>query len=215
MIRVEFEKHAFRLRTYLLLAVVAGFPALLTLIFSLGGPPSHAGAERDFILLAPESGVNMALATLGHASDLILPLVGVILVGSAVAEEASWGTLGYLLVRPVTRLRLLVSKLVVVASLILAASTVVTLFAVADGLVAFGWRPVETPSGTTLAADTALARVVVVAPYIAWSLAGVMSAGFLVSTLSNSPLYAAATAFGLATVSQILDSLSAMGGRMA
>jgi ABC-2 type transport system permease protein len=211
MIRVELEKHAFRLRTYLLLAVLAFFPALLTLIFSLGGAPSHAGAERDFILLAPESGLNMALATLGHAGDLVLPLVGVILVGSAVAEEASWGTLGYLLVRPVTRERLLLSKLLVVASLILAAAVTITLLAVADGLIAFGWQPIETPSGATIAADTALARIALATPYIAWSLAGVMSLGFLVSTLSNSPLYAAATAFGMATVSQILDSLSAMG----
>ncbi|MBI2868122.1 MAG: ABC transporter permease [Chloroflexi bacterium] len=210
MIRVEFYKQALRLRTYLLLGIVVAFPVLLTLIFRIYNPAGHARAE-GFVPLAPSSGLNMALATLGHAGDVVLPLVGVIFAGSAVAEEAGWGTLGYLLVRPVTRGRLLASKLLVVAVLTLAATALATLLAVVAGLIAFGWQPVETPSGTTLPAGVALARVAIAAPYMAWSLAGIMSFGFLISSLSNSPLYAAAGAFGLAVISRILDSFTFMG----
>ena len=211
MIRVEFAKQVGRLRTYVFLGIIIAFPALITLIFRIANPAEHAGASQTFVMLAPNSGLNMAIATLGHAGDVVLPLVGVILAGSAVAEEASWGTLGYLLVRPVTRRRLLASKLLVVAVLILAATALVTLLAVVDGLLAFGWRPVETPSGTTLPAGIALARIAITTPYMAWSLAGVLSVGFFVSSLSNSPLNGAAAAFGLAIFSQILDSFSFLG----
>ena len=211
MIRVEFGKQALRLRTYILLGAIIAFPALLTFIFRIFNPAGHAGPGQSFVVLAPNSGLNMAIATLEHAGDLVLPIVGVIFAGSAVAEEAVWGTLGYLLVRPVTRRRLLASKLLVVAVLTLAATAVATLIAVAAGLAAFGWQPVETPSGATLSSGVALARIAVATPYIAWSLAGVASFGFLVSSMSNSPLYAAAAAFGLAVISRVLDSLSFMG----
>jgi ABC-2 type transport system permease protein len=210
MTRVEFAKQLLRPRTYLLLGILYAFPALLTLLFRFGNPGEHAGTE-SFIALAPNSGPNMAVAILEHVSDLILPFLGVVLAGSIVAEEASWGSLAYLLTRPVTRERLLGTKLLVAAVLILVAAALVTLLAVVDGLIAFGWRTLETPSGSTLPAGTALARVAIAAPYMAWSLAAIMSAGFLVSSLSNSPLYGAAAGFGLAAVSQILNSLSVVG----
>ena len=206
MIGVEFYK-VLRLRTYLLLGIIVAFPALLTLIFRIANPADHAGVDQSFVVLAPNSGLNMAIATLGHAGDVVLPLIGVILAGSAVAEEASWGTLGYLLVRPVTRRRLLASKLLVVAVLILAATALVTLLAVVAGLIAFGWQPVVTPSGTMLSTSTALARVAIATPYMAWIMAGVMSVGFFISSLSNSPLNGAAAAFGLAIISRVLDTL--------
>jgi ABC-2 type transport system permease protein len=106
---------------------------------------------------------------------------------------------------------LLASKLLVVAVLILAATAVSTLLAVAAGLIAFGWQPVETPSGTTLQAGVALARIAIVTPYIAWSMAGVMSFGYFISSLSNSTLYGAAAAFGLVVISRVLDSVPATG----
>jgi len=211
MIRVEFDKQVGRLRTYVFLGIIVAFPALLNLIFRVASPADHAGADQSFVVLAPNSGLNMAIATLGHAGDVVLPLLGVILAGSAVAEEASWGTLSYLLVRPVTRRRLLASKLLVVAVLIIAATALVTLLAVVAGLIAFGWRPVETPSGTTLPTGIALARIAITTPYMAWIMSGVISVGFFISSLSNSPLNGAAAAFGLAVSSQILDSFSFIG----
>jgi ABC-2 type transport system permease protein len=212
MIRVEFYKQVFRLRTSILLGIIVAFPVLLTLVFRIVNPslPEH-GQEQSFIRLAPSSGLNMAIASLGHAGDLFLPIVGAILAGSVVAEEAGWGTLGYLLVRPVTRPRLLASKLLVVTLLLIAAAATATLVAVLAGLLAFGWEPVQTLSGTSLPSGVALARIAIATPYIAWSLAGVVSFGFLLSSLSNSPLYAAAGAFGLVVLSRILDSVPATG----
>lgn len=209
MIRVEFAKQVPRLQTCAIVAVLAGIPVLLPVIFSVGsGGGEHGGG---FVGLARESGLNMAILTLDHMAPTVFLGVGAILAGSVVAEEASWGTLGYLLVRPVSRGRLLASKLAVAGALTLAGVTLAVAIAALAGLVAFGWQTVETPSNGTLSPGGALAGLVVATPYMAWNLAGIMSIACYVSTRSNSPLYAAATAFGVAVIAQILDSFSAVG----
>lgn len=209
MIQVEFAKQVARLRTYVIVVVMIGIPIALPLIFKLGaGAGGHGGS---FVSLARESGLNMAILTLDHMAPTVFLGVGVILAGSVVAEEASWGTLGYLLVRPVSRVRLLISKLAVVGVLTLIGIALATTVAALAGLVAYGWQAVETPSNGTIEPGDALVGLTIATPYLAWNLAGIMSIAFYVSTRSNSPLYAAATAFGVAVIAQILDSFSAMG----
>ena len=187
MIRVEFERQLRRLRTLVVLGILVVFPAAITLVFKVGSTGGQHGGG-GFVELARESGLNMAILALDHMGPTVLLGVGAVLAGSVVAEEASWGTLGYMLVRPVARGRLLASKLVVIASLTFLAVALASLVAVLAGLVTFGWQPIETPSGTMLSPDTALARVAIATPYVAWSLTGIMSVAFFVSTRSNSPL---------------------------
>lgn len=209
MISVEFAKQIGRLRTYTIIAVLAGIPIALPLIFKLGaGAGEHGGS---FVSLARESGLNMAILTLDHMAPTVFLGVGAILAGSAVAEEASWGTLGYLLVRPVSRVRLLTSKLAVAGALTLIGIALATTVAVLAGLAAYGWQTVETPANGTVSPGDALVGVVMATPYMAWNLAGIMSIASYVSTRSSSPLYAAATAFAVAVIAQILNSFSAMG----
>jgi ABC-2 type transport system permease protein len=176
------------------------------------GSPTEPGAgERvTFLDLAPHSGLNMALVSLEHVA-LLLPIVVAVFAGNAIAEEASWRTLGYLLVRPISRGRLLASKLTVVVALLLVAVLLMSLAAIVSGLVAFGWHPLDTPSGVTLSAGTALARILIATPYLAWSMAGVASVAFFLSVVADAPLPAVAAAFALVILSQVLDSLSALG----
>lgn len=209
MIQVEFAKQIARLRTYVIVAVMVGIPIALPLIFKLGaGAGEHGGS---FVSLARESGLNMAILTLDHMAPTVFLGVGAILAGSVVAEEASWGTLGYLLVRPVSRMRLLTSKLAVVGALTLIGIALATTVAALAGLAAYGWQAVETPSSGTVSPGDALVALAVATPYMAWNLVGIMSIAFYVSTRSNSPLYAAATAFAVTVIAQILNSFSAMG----
>ena len=58
-------------------------------------------------------------AALALVLPVFLPITVAIVAGDAVAGEASAGTLRYLLVRPVGRLRLLAAKLVSVAVFVL------------------------------------------------------------------------------------------------
>jgi len=206
MIRVEFEKQVSRLRTYVILGSMVAVAALMTLVFRVGSPSGGEG----LVALGAHSGLNMALVVLAH-TVLILPVVVALLAGSAISEEAGWGTLSYLLLRPVSRRSLLASKLAVVVTLVLAATLVLSLAAVVAGIVAFGWHPLDTTDGTTISAGAALGRIALATPYIAWGMAGIMSVTFFLSVVTDAPLNAFAGGFGLVVVSQILDSFSAMG----
>jgi ABC-2 type transport system permease protein len=211
MIRVELAREARRVRTLVWLAVVGALPVALTAALGLGvGPGEHVAGE-GFMALATQSGLNMAVVSLEHAAILFLPIAVAVFAGSAVAEEASWGTLRYLLVRPVSRGRLLVAKLTVVAALVVAAAAVVTVASVAGGLVAFGGGALETPAGESIEAGPALGRLAVGAGYIAWGMAGVVGIAFFVSVTSSAPLNAVAAGFGTVIVSQVLDSFAALG----
>ncbi|MFA5787123.1 MAG: ABC transporter permease subunit [Actinomycetota bacterium] len=219
MIRVEFSKQVRRLRTYLVLGICVVIPAIITMATKVGGPHEPMGptSERlanqaDFFRLATRSGLSMPLAALTAMSGFLLPIVVALFCGEAVAGEAGWGTLRYLLVRPVTRRRLLGAKLSVAAMLCLLATVLVALTGLVAGLAAFGWHPMLTPSSTTLPEATALARVGLATVYVAWSMSGMATFAFLLSTMTDAPVGAIAGGVGLAIVSQILDGISALRG---
>ena len=116
MIRVEFRKQLWRVRTYLALGLMVAIPLIIAVAFKLGGGPSGQSAqESTSSASATRSGLNMPLASLLAVSGFLLPVVVSLFAGGAIAEEASWGTLRYLLLRPVSRRRLLATKLAVAA----------------------------------------------------------------------------------------------------
>jgi ABC-2 type transport system permease protein len=140
-------------------------------------------------------------------SVFLIPIVVLIFAGTAVAEEASWGTLRYLLVRPVSRTRLLASKLLVAALLGLTAILLVTVAGLLEGVLAFGWHPVVTPSFATFGQGEAFGRLLLATLYVAWSMTGIVALGFLLSTLTTSSMGAVSGAMGVTIVSQILEAI--------
>jgi ABC-2 type transport system permease protein len=212
MIRVEFAKQTLRLRTYLLLGLMIVIPVIMTVALKVGGPPSDH-RHGDFLNLVTDSGLDMPLAALGAMSGMfLLPLVVLVFAGGAIAEEASWGSLRYLLLRPVSRGRLLLSKLAVAAVLALVATLLITLSALVAGVIAFGWHPAVTLSSATLPQNEALPRLVAATLYVAWSLSGVIAFGLMLSTMTDAALGAVSGGIGLTIVSEILDSIPALGG---
>jgi ABC-2 type transport system permease protein len=211
MIRVEFAKQTLRLRTYLLLGLMIVIPVIMTVALKVGGPPSDH-RDSDLFNLATGSGLNMPLAALTAMSGFLLPLVVLVFAGGAIAEEASWGSLRYLLLRPVSRGRLLLSKLAVAAVLALVATLLITLSALVAGVIAFGWHPAVTLSSATLPQNEALPRLVAATLYVAWSLSGIIAFGLMLSTMTDAALGAVSGGIGLTIVSEILDSIPALGG---
>jgi ABC-2 type transport system permease protein len=211
MIRVEFAKQTLRLRTYLLLGLMIVIPVIMTVALKVGGPQGDR-RESDFFNLATGSGLNMPLAALTAMGGFLLPLVVLVFAGGAIAEEASWGSLRYLLLRPVSRGRLLLSKLTVAAVLALVATLLITLSALVAGIIAFGWHPAVTLSSATLPQNEALPRLVAATLYVAWSLSGVITFGLMLSTMTDAALGAVSGGIGLTIVSEILDSIPALGG---
>ncbi len=128
------------------------------------------------------------------------------------AGEADWGTLRYLLVRPVTRNRVLGSKLVVAAGLAIFASFVVTVVGLVAGTLAFGWHPITTPSFSLLSQGNAVGRLALATLYVAWSQAAYFSFAFMLSTMTDAAFAAVAGGVALGVVSQILNNISSLNG---
>lgn len=212
MIAVEFAWQGRRTRTYVWLGVVAALPVVLSAVLSLGvGPGEHMAGETGYIALATESGLNMAVVSLQHAAVLFLPVAVAVFAGSAVAEEANWGTLRYPLVRPVSRDRLLLGKLTVVAALVLVAVALVALASVVGGLIAFCGGALQTPEGELIATGSALGRMALATAYVGWGMASLIGIACFVSVTSSAPLNGAAAGFGTVILSQVLDLFSALG----
>lgn len=220
MIGVEFAKQLRRWRTYIGLGVVAVVPALITIAFAVRGP--HHGQDADLFAVATRSGLNMPLAALSVMQGFLLVIVVAMFTGESVAGEANWGTLRYLLIRPVSRGRLLTAKLTVGATLVVLATLLIAVVGLVAGTAAFGWHDVYTTStsclaslglgsGCTITPGTALLRLAASTGYVAWSMAGVACFAFMLSTMTDATFAAVAGGVGLAVLSEIMDAIPAVG----
>ena len=211
MIAVELRKQLPRARTWIALGIMALMPTVMTIGFGLGSPP-HGERDRGLFELATQSGLNMPLAALSAMETFLLVVVVCLFGGETVAGEASWGTLRYLLLRPVRRARLLTAKIAVTALLVLTATFIITIIGLIDGIAAFGWHPFQTVGfGFSIPATTTLWRLLVTTVYVAWCMLSAVSFAFLISTLIDTPYGAVFAGVGFAVVSEILDAIPAFG----
>ncbi|HXW38534.1 MAG TPA: ABC transporter permease subunit [Acidimicrobiales bacterium] len=208
MIGVEARKQVWRLRTYVGLALVAVIPVVFTVAFKVN--PPHGSALGLFDLTA--SGINIPIAALAGESAFLLIVVVSLFAGDSVSSEAGWGSLRYLLVRPISRNRLLGSKLLIAAALAVVATFAVSAVGLAVGTVAFGWHPVTTPTLTTVSQTGAVGRLALATLYVAWSQAAYLAFAFMLSTMTDSAFGAVAGGVGVGVVSQILNNISALNG---
>src|ERR1700716_1959187 len=166
---------------------MVGLPALLALVFWLGrGQAGERGAPQDIFALASESGLNFAAASLEAMGRFFLVVVVSLFAGEPVAGEANWGTLRYLLVRPVTRPRLLRDKLVVSLLRRPVRTLPRPLAGMAAGAIAFGWGRLQVPFGS-LGTGPALTKLAIGAAYEAVSLSAIAALAFMLSTMTSSP----------------------------
>jgi ABC-2 type transport system permease protein len=207
LLAVESRKQVRRVRTYVGLGLVVVVPIIFAVAFK-ANPPKEPG--RGFFSLATSSGINIAIVALTGVSAFLLIVVASLFSGESVAGEAGWGTLRYLLVRPVTRSRLLGVKLAVAAALTLVATLLVSLVGLAVGTLAFGWHPVRTPALTVVSQGAAVGRLALATLYVAWSQAAYVAFAFMLSTMTDVAFGAVAGGVGLGVLSQILNNIPAL-----
>jgi ABC-2 type transport system permease protein len=210
MIRVELRKQAFRMRTYIALGLMIGVPILITLALEFGRRP-HNREQSSYFDLATRSGINVPLAALGATTTFLLVIVVALFAGGAIAEESNWGSLRYLLLRPISRNRLLASKLVVACIMALIATVLIPITGLVAGTIAFGWHPVVTPGLRVFSQTDALGRLALATLYVAWCMTGVMALAFMISTMTDASLGAVSGAVGIAIVSEILNAINTLG----
>ena len=128
LVRTEMYKQLRRPRTWVALGVVILIPIIITIALKTG--PSDGGGgpgdrEDTLFRLATQSGLLVPAAALRVMSEFFLVVILCMFTGDAIASEAGWGNLRFLLTRPISRPRLLTAKLIVGASFGLLATALI------------------------------------------------------------------------------------------
>lgn len=207
LVRSELRLLFGRLRTRVLLVVLALIPVLLGLAVRASSSKPQPGEGPPFLDRVTGNGLFVVIVGLGVALPFFLPLVVGVVAGDALAGEANLGTLRYLLVLPTGRVRLLAAKYASVLVFCLAAALTIAAFGLLTGAALFHLGPVTLLSGDTISLVAAIGRATLIALYVAAMMAGLGAIGLFVSTMTDTPVGAMATTVGLAVVSQIVDNV--------
>ncbi len=209
MIAVELNKLFRRPRTWVSLALLVALPSIVALFLAVSENAPRPGTGPAFLSAVLSNGALFPAAALAIVLPLFLPVSVAMVAGDAVAGEAQAGTLRYLLVRPVSRGRLLVAKLVTLVTFTFAAVLLVAVSAYVLGVALFGSAPVASTSGPEFTTGDAALRIGLTVLYVGWSMIGVGAVTLFLSTVSDSPLAAALGAIGLLVASSVLVGLEA------
>ncbi|MFI5804347.1 ABC transporter permease [Streptomyces sp. NPDC051561] len=213
---VEAKRQWKRRRTMVMAIILGALPFVLIAAFAIGGTPSErggggGGGRINLMDTATASGANFAATCLFVSAGFLLVVPVALFCGDTVASEANWSSLRYLLAAPVPRARLLWSKLAVALSFSLAAMVLLPLVALIAGTAAYGWGPLEMPTGGALPAGTAVPRIALVVAYLFLSQLITAALAFWLSTKTDAPLGAVGGAVGLTIVGNVLDAVTALG----
>jgi ABC-2 type transport system permease protein len=223
---VELYKIFRRARTWISLVLICALPLLVAVFVAVthvGPPPGQGSAFLSAVL---EDGQLYPAAALALVLPVFLPVSVAVVAGDSIAGEAASGTLRYLLVRPVSRTRLLIAKLTGIATFVLFAVVAVTVtsyligvFLLGHGTIAAG-QPggpaagvqagtgIISLSGTPLTLLQLAERVAWAVGFITVSMLGVASIALFLSTLADSALGAAIGALAALVASEVLVTLN-------
>jgi ABC-2 type transport system permease protein len=210
-IRVELRRQIRRRRTQISLGFLAILPFLLLIAFKVGNGSSNRDSGQ-LVDLATSSGTNFTVFALFASASFLLIVVIALFFGDTVASEASWSSLKYLLAIPVPRGRLLRQKAIVSGLLSVAGLIILPLVSLIVGIIAYGSGDMVSPTGEALPFGLALGRIALSVLYLALNLIWVAGLALLLSVSTNAPLGAVGGAVLVAILSEILDSITALGG---
>jgi len=218
MIAAEFSKQLRRWRTLVLIGicvVVALFVAVVMAQNAHNHPAT--GGPGGLNVSMTSSGLVIGVVALFFASHLLTPITFLVYYGDPMSSEATWGSLRYLLLRPVSRSRVLSAKVIASTVLALASLVVIPVVASLVGIAFFGLHPVlsANAAGTGAAAGAApvlsvlgtVGRFVLATGYVALDSAALAGVAVLLAVVTENVLAAVASAAGLYVLSAILGAL--------
>lgn len=211
MILVELLKLARRPRTWVSIGLLCALPVVVAVFLSVKQIAPKPGGTTAFISAVLANGALFSAAGLAIVLPVFLPVAVAIVGGDAVAGEATGGTLRYLLVRPVSRTRLLIAKLLSMIVYTGFAVVAVALTSYVAGVSLFESQPsaVVTVSGTTMTSTQLVVRIAYAIGYISVSMLGVGAIALFLSTVTDSALAATLGALASLIASQVLVTLEA------
>lgn len=213
MILVELRQLVRDRRTWTTILLINALPTLVAVLLAITDLGPRPGTGPAFLSAVLTDGTLFPLAALALVLPLFLPVAVAMTAGEAIAGEAQQGTLRYILVRPVSRTRLLVAKLVRVAAFVVLTVAVVAASAYVVGVLLLGDGTVTTGatsvSGTSLTTPELVARTGLALGYAIICMLGVASIALFLSTLASSPLGAAMGTLAFLIGSTVLLTLDA------
>ena len=217
MILIEWYKQFHRPKTYATLGIAAAFSIVLTVaLAATGSGKTEFVGDLPLLMIPRTSGFSVPIIALSSTMKFFLPLAVSLFAGEAVAGEAGWGSLRYLLARPVSRSRILWSKAAVAAVLSSAAILALTAVALVGGGLAFGWHALAVTDGSTSTPVHPQVDVVQVGAmfghlgtsvlYVGAGMASIFAVAFFLSTTTRRPLVAVAGGVAVTIVSRIFNA---------
>jgi ABC-2 type transport system permease protein len=129
-----------RNRNLVLLGALAVIPIGLGIAVKVG-TGQHGQGDGGFLDQVSNNGLFLVFAALSLTLPVFLPMALGVVSGDSISGEAAQGTLRYLLVAPVGRVRLLAVKGFALAVFCLVSTAVVSIAALLTGLALFPGRP--------------------------------------------------------------------------
>ncbi|MGI9157588.1 MAG: ABC transporter permease [Marmoricola sp.] len=212
MIRVELVKMLRRPRTWVTILALNALPTVVAVLLAVTDLGPRPGTGPPFLSAVLTDGTLFPLAALGIVLPLFLPVAVAVVGGDAIAGESQTETLRYLLIRPVSRTRLLVAKLVSVIAFVFLTVIVVAFVAYIEGMLFLGRSTTVgtvSVSGTTLTGTQMAERTVLAFGYVTLSMLGVAAIALLLSTITESAVAAALGTVGFLIGSTVLLGLDA------
>jgi ABC-2 type transport system permease protein len=210
-VRVELIRQFRRRRTQIALGFLVILPFLLLIAFKIGNGSSNRNSGQ-LVDLATSSGANFTVFALFASASFLLVVVVSLFFGDTVASEASWSSLKYLLAAPVPRGRLVRQKAIVAGILTVLGLVVLPAVSLLVGVLWYGTGDMVGPDGDALPFGTAVGRIGLVVVYLLVHLLWVAALALLLSVSTDAPLGAVGGAVLVSILSQILDSITALGG---
>ncbi|CAN5619201.1 ABC transporter permease [soil metagenome] len=214
MIRVELAKLLRSRRTWTTILVIDALPTLVGVLLAITDLGPRPGEGPAFLSAVLTDGTLFPLAALAIVLPLFLPIAVAMTAGESIAGEAAAGTLRYVLVRPVGRLRLLVAKLVAVMAFVVLTVLVVAITAYVVGVGLLGNETVTVAgstsvSGTSLSTSELVGRTFLALGYAMLCMLGVAAIALFLSTVASSSLAAALGTMAVFVGSSLLLTLDA------
>jgi ABC-2 type transport system permease protein len=218
VIGVELQLMVRRRRVWLCWLLLCGLPALVAVLLAVTDIVPPPGRGGNFLSAVVANGQLFPAAALALVLPVFLPITVAVVAGDTVAGEAAAGTLRYLLVRPVGRLRLLLAKLVSVTAFVLLAVLLVAVTGYLVGVGLFGFGPdasiggaggITSLSGAVLTPAQLVGRTLGAIGYVALCMLALGAVGLFFSTLTDSSLAAALGVLAVVVTSAVLLPLDA------
>jgi ABC-2 type transport system permease protein len=208
VVRTELFKSTRRLRTYVAYGIVCAIPLIITITLKVN-PPGPPGDGGFLLYLGSQSGLLIPAVALRFTSEFLLVIVVALFAGEAIAGEATWGNLRYLLMRPIPRGRLFASKLLVATLCGWFAVVLVVVVGLVAGGIAFGLEPIS--FFFEQSTMDVLGNLVIATAYVCWILASVITFSFMVGVLTDSTFGSIFAGVGLWMTWLILDQIEPLG----